>query len=219
MSDGTQDVTNVTIIGTCQYYCRGLSDVLMTDGFTCITHIVNDVLTIVADDNLLNNLLDGPINALTPPHLVFLGHNLAPKRLFDLARKIIMQHPKSRVILHANFLNNEMAQIDAAHIGVSACLAGQISDEALLVAVRAVANGHMTYTPEIMRLAHKIDDLSFVQQQIVNLWSEGKHDSEIANELNLKPKTVRNYGTIILEKLQVHDRRTAVMRAKHQGWI
>jgi DNA-binding NarL/FixJ family response regulator len=46
----------------------------------------------------------------------------------------------------------------------------------------------------------------------------GLTNGEIASTLALTPKTVRNYASNVLAKLQVHDREQAVQRARTAGF-
>jgi hypothetical protein len=41
---------------------------------------------------------------------------------------------------------------------------------------------------------------------------------QIAEQLHLTPKTVRNYVSTILAKLQVHDRSQAIVKARDAGY-
>ena len=45
----------------------------------------------------------------------------------------------------------------------------------------------------------------------------GHNNTEIAQELVISPKTVRNHITVILSKLQVADRSQAIIRAREAG--
>lgn len=220
MAESRSNIAEIIVVGTCQYYCRGVASTLETGGFTRVISILLEDAVVPANHGQHNSLFQPIIDSPSGLNIIImLGRNIPPKSLFDLARGILAQQPNTRIILHTDFANAEVAKIDAAHLGISACLVGQINDDDLLRAVQAVADGHMGYTPAIMRKAQQVVELSQVHRQVVRGWAEGKTDREIAAELNLTPKTVRNYASIILEKLQVHDRRLAVMHAKHRGWI
>jgi DNA-binding NarL/FixJ family response regulator len=49
------------------------------------------------------------------------------------------------------------------------------------------------------------------------LLAQGYKNAEIAERLVLSPKTVRNYVSNIISKLQVADRAHTILRAKAEG--
>jgi DNA-binding NarL/FixJ family response regulator len=55
------------------------------------------------------------------------------------------------------------------------------------------------------------------EREILQLIARGKSNAEIARELSLSPKTVYNYVSNILSKLQVADRAQAIIRAREAG--
>ena len=53
---------------------------------------------------------------------------------------------------------------------------------------------------------------------ILALFAQGYKNAEIADRLVISPKTVRNYVSNIISKLQVADRAQAILRAKDAGF-
>jgi DNA-binding NarL/FixJ family response regulator len=53
--------------------------------------------------------------------------------------------------------------------------------------------------------------------EILNLIAKGDNNNTIANKLSLSIKTVQNYVSSILTKLQVADRAQAIVRAREAG--
>src|SRR5437588_9110525 len=60
-------------------------------------------------------------------------------------------------------------------------------------------------------------ELSEREREILVLIARGRKHQEIARTLVLSPKTVRNYVSNILSKLQVADRPEAIVRARDAG--
>ena len=52
---------------------------------------------------------------------------------------------------------------------------------------------------------------------MLDLMAQGASNAEIARLLSLSPKTVANYVSNILHKLQVADRKEAMVRAREIG--
>ena len=53
---------------------------------------------------------------------------------------------------------------------------------------------------------------------ILGLIAEGKENAEIARQLGLSVKTVRNHASNIFAKLQVAHRAQAIVLARDAGW-
>jgi len=60
-------------------------------------------------------------------------------------------------------------------------------------------------------------ELSSREREILQLLAQGYKNAEIADRLVVSPKTVRNYVSNIISKLQVADRAQAILRAKEAG--
>jgi DNA-binding NarL/FixJ family response regulator len=80
--------------------------------------------------------------------------------------------------------------------------------EKVLDRVRRIASG--TYTNELAQLTGQ-------EQKILMLVAEGKTNKEIASEIFLSDKTVKNYVSSILSKLNLERRaQAAAFVAKHR---
>jgi DNA-binding NarL/FixJ family response regulator len=60
-------------------------------------------------------------------------------------------------------------------------------------------------------------ELTDREREILGLIAAGRNNQDIANQLFLSLKTVRNYVSNILTKLQVSDRAQAIIRAREAG--
>ncbi len=60
-------------------------------------------------------------------------------------------------------------------------------------------------------------ELTEREEEILSLVAQGKSNQEIARQLFVSLKTVRNHVSNILLKLQVADRAQAVIRARESG--
>ena len=94
--------------------------------------------------------------------------------------------------------------------------------EELVTSIHAIQEGRRIYAPELVDIAYEDDTenpLTDRESQVLELVAEGKTTKEIAGELHLTPGTVRNYISIILEKLDVGNRIEAISRFKEKGWF
>ncbi len=60
-------------------------------------------------------------------------------------------------------------------------------------------------------------ELTERERQTLELIAQGHKNAVIAQRLHLSPKTVRNYVSSILDKLQLADRSQAIVRARESG--
>ena len=94
--------------------------------------------------------------------------------------------------------------------------------EELVSSIHAIQEGRRIYAPELVDIAYEDETenpLTDRESQVLELVAEGKTTKEIAGELHLTPGTVRNYISIILEKLDVGNRIEAISRFKEKGWF
>lgn len=94
--------------------------------------------------------------------------------------------------------------------------------EELVNSIHSIQEGRRIYAPELVDIAYEDDSenpLTDRESQVLGLVAEGKTTKEIAGELYLTPGTVRNYISVILEKLEVGNRIEAISRFKEKGWF
>ena len=125
-----------------------------------------------------------------------------------------------------------MLTMDEDHASVLAALragaAGYLlkgADAAqILSATRGVADGHAVFGgPLASRMLDffalprqhvKQEGLSAREQEILTYLADGRSNADIARSLVISPITVRNHVSSILRKLQVTDRRQAMLKAR-----
>ena len=56
------------------------------------------------------------------------------------------------------------------------------------------------------------------EQAVLELVAQGRNNPEIARALSLSEKTVRNYVSVVLDKLQVSSRSAAIVVAREAGY-
>lgn len=92
--------------------------------------------------------------------------------------------------------------------------------EELADSVRIIMNGRKIYAPELIDIAYGDENpLTEREKQVLDLIADGKNTKEIANQLFLTTGTVRNYISVILDKLDVSNRVEAIVRFKEKGWF
>jgi DNA-binding NarL/FixJ family response regulator len=83
----------------------------------------------------------------------------------------------------------------------------------------AVASRVLSYltSPLSARDPVLFPELTDREREILELLARGKANNDIARNLVLSPKTVRNHVSNIFTKLQVRDRADAIARARDAG--
>lgn len=146
----------------------------------------------------------------------------------EACREIVAARPGTRVIMLTSYADEEavMASVVA---GASGYLLKQIRSTELAEAIRTVAHGGSLLDPSVTervfakirewgsRPSPKSGKLTPQERKIVPLIAEGKTNREIAREVFLSEKTVRNYVSSILAKLGVENRTQIAVIASTEG--
>ncbi|MRX72487.1 response regulator [Bacillus lacus] len=108
----------------------------------------------------------------------------------------------------------------ALKAGVSAYLLKDSPSEELASSIRSVMNGNRIYAPELIEDIYSEENpLTEREREVLELVADGKNTKEIAEMLSLKTGTVRNYISVILDKLEVTNRIEAITQSKEKGWF
>jgi two-component system response regulator DesR len=108
----------------------------------------------------------------------------------------------------------------ALKAGVSGYLLKDSPSEELANSIRSVMAGRRIFASELVDEAYGQENpLTEREKEVLNLVADGKNTKEIANELFITTGTVRNYISVILDKLDVSNRIEAITRFKEKGWF
>jgi two-component system response regulator DevR len=163
------------------------------------------------------------------PDVVLLDIRLRDGSGFDACRRIQQFGIETRVLFLTSFADDEIL-FEAIASGADGYLLKEIDNRALVDAIENVAAGKSILDPAVTRrvLAHvrhpgtsnaaqeKIGRLSPQEFRIVSLVAEGKTNKEIALVMGLSDKTVKNYLSNAMEKLNTNRRsKTAALFIQH----
>ncbi|WP_455663162.1 response regulator [Pradoshia sp.] len=108
----------------------------------------------------------------------------------------------------------------ALQAGVSGYLLKDSPSEELAGSIRNVYAGRRMYAPELIDGAFaEANPLTDREREVLGLVADGMNTKEIAEELNIKTGTVRNYISAIFDKLDVKNRIEAIAQSKEKGWF
>lgn len=132
----------------------------------------------------------------------------------DAAEEILHRYPDAKILFLTTFSDNEYI-IRALKIGGKGYLLKE-DFESIAPAIMAVNAGQHVFGRPVMEklpdlMGQKIKapapiPLSEKEKQVLALVAEGKNNREIAAELYLSEGTVRNYISLLLEKLALRNR-------------
>lgn len=108
----------------------------------------------------------------------------------------------------------------ALKAGVRAYLLKDSPIEELADSIRNVMSGRRIFAPELVDEAYGEENpLTEREIEVLGLMANGRNTKDIAGELYITTGTVRNYISVILDKLNVSNRIEAIMRFKEKGWF
>jgi len=165
------------------------------------------------------------------PDLVVMDVRLPDGSGIEACREIRAARPETRVIMLTSYPDEE-AVLSAIIAGASGYLLKQIRGRDLVAALESVGRGESLLDPavtekvleRVRRLvsgdaSDELADLTAQERKILLLVAEGKTNKEIAAEVFLSDKTVKNYVSSILSKLNLHRRTQAAafVAKRHLG--
>jgi len=167
------------------------------------------------------------------PHVVLMDVRLPDGNGFEACRQIRRVQPDTRVLFLTSFADEEIV-LESIDAGGDGYLLKEIDEENLVQAIRNVAAGKSILDPAVTRrvLEHvkntdthletpstnRLGSISPQERRVLALVAEGKTNKEIGLALGLSDKTVKNYLSNIMEKLQVTRRsQAAACFVQHSG--
>jgi two-component system, NarL family, response regulator DevR len=164
------------------------------------------------------------------PDLVVMDVRLPDGSGIEACREIRAEMPSTRVVMLTSYPDEE-AVFSAIVAGASGYLLKQVRGRDLVSALEAVGRGESLLDPavtekvleRVRRIAtggttDELAQLTSQEQKILLLVAEGKTNKEIAAEVFLSDKTVKNYVSSILSKLNLQRRaQAAAYLAKRHG--
>lgn len=162
------------------------------------------------------------------PDVVVMDIRLPGKSGIEATREITTRFPHTKVVVLTSFAEDELL-FDAISAGASGYVLKQIGSGELIRALETIGRGDSLLDPAVTQrvfdrvreASRKAEDESFAnltdrELHVLALIAEGKTNKEIANDIFLSEKTVRNYVSSLLSKLHLSTRAEAAAYAvKH----
>jgi len=179
------------------------------------------------------------------PDVILLDINMPTENGVVTTERLRDIFPDIKVII-LSIHDDESYVFETLRKGASGYLLKDMEAEALINAIRTVADGYayihpkvtgklinqlrrMTYLDEIGAAASREATPRIVpksnnplprrETEVLKLMAEGKSNKMIGEHLFISEKTVKNHVSSILQKMEVDDRTQAVINSIKNGWV
>lgn len=152
------------------------------------------------------------------PDVVLMDIRLPGEGGIEATRTICERFPEIKVVILTSYANDELL-LSAIRVGAVGYILKQVGNEELLRAIRGAAVGESVLdsstTSRLLSRVREIErdaeadafrDLTGRELDVLAEVARGHTNAEIGQSLNLSEKTVRNYVSTVLEKLNFRNR-------------
>jgi DNA-binding NarL/FixJ family response regulator len=147
----------------------------------------------------------------------------------EATKRIHEQHPTIRIVMLTMHADADIVA-DALRAGACGYLTKDSSTEDIAEAIRLAANGETAVSAklaasmlgELRRLERGDEEDRLItnrEEEVLQLIADGLSTPEVAQQLYISQKTVKNHLAAIYQKLDARDRTQAVVRAVRMGII
>jgi DNA-binding NarL/FixJ family response regulator len=163
------------------------------------------------------------------PDVVLMDIQMPGINGIEATRHIVRTSPHIGVIVVTMFEDNDSV-FTAMRAGARGYVLKGADQEEMLRVIRAVARGEALFgaavatrlqsffaAPRTAAPSEAFPELTDREREVLELLAQGGNNADIARQLSISIKTVRNHVSNILSKLQVVDRTQAVIMARGAG--
>jgi len=198
---------------------------IVRDGIRAMLETQDDII-IATEAGSVRDAIDEA--ARTRPDVIVMDVRLTDGSGIEATREIRAARPATKVLMLTSFADDE-ALFASIMAGASGYVLKQVKSNDLLHAIRAVGAGDSLLDPSVTTAVldrlrkgkqlmgdEKLARLSPQEERILQQIADGKTNKEIGDDLSLAEKTVKNYVSSILSKLEVARRaEAAAYLARH----
>jgi two-component system response regulator DevR len=198
---------------------------IVRDGIRAMLESQDDIV-VTSEAGSVRDAIDEA--ARTRPDVIVMDVRLTDGSGIEATREIRAARPATKVLMLTSFADDE-ALFASIMAGASGYVLKQVKSNDLLHAIRAVGAGDSLLDPSVTTAVldrlrkgkqlmgdEKLARLSPQEERILQQIAGGKTNKEIGDDLSLAEKTVKNYVSSILSKLEVARRaEAAAYLARH----
>ncbi|MEO6987824.1 MAG: response regulator transcription factor [Aquihabitans sp.] len=214
--DGTPAPIRVFLLDDHEIVRRGLRDLLANE----------DGIEVVGECGTVADAIEAIASAR--PHVAILDVQLGDGSGIEVCRDLRSAHPEIASLMLTSYADDE-AMLQSTMAGAAGYVLKQVRGNALVENIRAAAEGRSLLDPDLierarnrLRVTRDADDrlraLTAQERKVLDLLAEGLTNRQIAERIHLAEKTVKNYVSNVLMKLDMQGRtEAAVYAARHQS--
>jgi DNA-binding NarL/FixJ family response regulator len=204
-------------------------NILLVDDQRIIRDGLRSLLETKPDLNILGDVENGIMvmdflqTTTLMPDVILMDIRMPIMDGIATTKKISQEFPDIKVLILTTFDDQEYVS-QAMHWGARGYLLKDSPSEDIANAIRAVHRGYTQMSPGIfekaisqekkpLEIPPEITNLTAREQEVLKLIIKGSSNREIAEELYISERTVKNHITSILSQLQLRDRTQVVIFA------
>jgi DNA-binding NarL/FixJ family response regulator len=160
----------------------------------------------------------------TSPDVVLLDIRMPDMNGIEAARRMKEVYPAAQ-ILFLTMYQDDASVLTAMKTGARGYILKDADKDEIVRAIRAVAAGEAIFSGEVAarmidyatRPYSRLDSFTMLtarEKEVLHWIAEGYSNGQIGDQLGLSAKTVSNYVTLVLNKLQASDRNEAARMVK-----
>ncbi len=208
-------------------------NVMIADDHSMIREGLKQLLELDGDFKVIAEACDGEdcLNKLAVqiPDILLLDINMPNLNGLEVLQKIRSKNIKIKVLVLT--VHNEVEYLlKAVDIGVNGYLLKDSGSAELKKAIISVMNGEDYIQPSLIPVLNSkmidrnhdnalIEELTRRELQVLKLLAVGKYNKEVAEELEISERTVKNHVSNIFKKIHVTDRTQAAVFAIRNNLI
>jgi DNA-binding NarL/FixJ family response regulator len=209
--------------------------VLIADDHVFYREGVRALLSTIPDIEVVGEANNGDeaiaLSGDLQPQVILMDLKMPGMNGIDATRRIHEKYPDMGVLVITMF-DDDDSVFAAMRAGARGYLLKDADKDEVMRAIVAVERGEAIFSPAIARRMmqyfsaspaskksqpDEFAELTERELEILDLIAQGHNNTVISNKLSLSIKTVQNYVSSILTKLQVADRSQAIVRAREAG--